>query len=48
MIESVEWGSLSKVTFDGSNALLNKSGYLLLIPVDCLGIGQVEYCIFVG
>src|SRR5574344_239294 len=47
MIETVEWGSLAKVALDGSNALLYQSGYLLLIPVDCLWIRQVEHGILV-
>ena len=41
MVKAVEWGSLAKVALDGSHTLFYKSCYLLLIPIDGLGIGKV-------
>ena len=47
MIKAVEWGSLAEVALDGSYSLLYKSSYLLLIPIDSLGVGKIEHCILI-
>ena len=47
MIETIVGSRLTEVALNGRHTLLQQSQYLLLIPLDCLSIGEVEYSILV-
>lgn len=47
-VEPTNGSSFAKVALDGANSEVEEMGYVVLVPRDGLGIGEVEDGVFVG
>ncbi len=48
MVETTERGSLAKVAFYCADTLIEEVRDVPLIPLDGLGVGEIEDCILIG
>ena len=47
-VEPTNGSSFAKVALDGANSEVEEMGYVVLVPGDGLGVGEVEDGVFVG